>query len=84
MTVIRIDPKHPLTYEEFAALLQPEDWSVAKPRLERELAEYEKRYGMTSKEMARRWSLGDIPDTHEMFSWYGTYELYLRHKGEAQ
>ena len=46
-------------------------------RYERDLCEFEMRYGMESPAFYRRFEAGDLGDAMDFFEWAGLYELRL-------
>lgn len=45
-------------------------------RYERDLHQFEDRYGMPSATFYQRFNTGDLGDTMDFFEWSGLYELY--------
>jgi len=45
--------------------------------LTRMLGEYERRYGYSTIEFFRRYSLGELGDDDDLMLWAGLYHLYL-------
>ena len=49
---------------------------LRQERYERDLGEFEKRYGMESATFYRRFEAGELGDAMDLFEWAGLYELY--------
>lgn len=49
--------------------------------LAKDLASFEKRYQLSSKECYRRFELGELGDDADFFEWTGVYEVY--HSNES-
>jgi hypothetical protein len=48
---------------------------LRRERYERDLCEFEERYGMESGEFYRRFEAGELGDAMDFFEWAGLYEL---------
>lgn len=49
---------------------------LRRERYERDLREFEQRYGLTSAEFYRRFENGEMGDLADYFEWASLYELY--------
>lgn len=47
---------------------------IAIEALDAEARTYERRYGMSTDEFARRFDAGQLGDDHDFFVWYGLYK----------
>jgi len=51
---------------------------------ERELGEFEERYGLESATFYRRFEAGEMGDAMDYFEWAGLYELYQKAQGKIR
>ncbi len=51
-------------------------------RYDRDLAQFEQQYGMSSSEFYRRFESGDLGDAMDFFEWSGLWELRQRLAGQ--
>ncbi len=51
-------------------------------RYDRDLAQFEQQYGMSSSEFYRRFENGDLGDAMDFFEWSGLWELRQRLAGQ--
>ena len=76
MPKIRLDPKAPLTEEQFYKLVRPLSRSRFLAICRAKLSSFEREFGMPSKEAYQLYLAGKLPDTHESSVWMGTYQAY--------
>jgi hypothetical protein len=81
MATFQFDHETMPTPEEFAQLLRVSDEQYDPVEellsLERELADFEQKYNLSSPEFYRQYQDGQIGDAVEFVSWAGRYKLYL-------